>query len=100
MALGFLIGTAGLQQLTVLPGRVFLLGLLVTLLMTVIVLAWFFRERPWPVFMSLFIGIGIGFSMASIIAHQLLAGALSAELEGQSSGAGQTVTELVLPQGA
>jgi len=83
MALGFLIGTAGLQQLTVLPGRVFLLGLLVTLLMTVIVLAWFFRERPWPVFMSLFIGIGIGFSMASIIAHQLLAGALSAELEGQ-----------------
>ncbi|MCF6259452.1 MAG: DNA internalization-related competence protein ComEC/Rec2 [Gammaproteobacteria bacterium] len=83
MALGFLIGTAGLQPLSVLPGRAFLLGLLVTLLMAVTALAWFFRGRPWPVFMNLVIGTGMGFFMASIIAHSLLAGALPTELEGQ-----------------
>ncbi|MCF6336797.1 MAG: DNA internalization-related competence protein ComEC/Rec2 [Gammaproteobacteria bacterium] len=83
MALGFLIGTAGLQTLAVLPGRAFLLGLLFTLLMTVTALAWFFRGRPWPVFMSVFIGTGMGFFMASIIAHQLLAGALPVKLEGR-----------------
>ncbi len=83
MALGFLIGTAGLQLLAALPGRGFLLGLLFTLLLTVTALVWFFRGRPWPVFMSLLIGTGMGFFMASMIAHQLLAGALPMELEGQ-----------------
>ncbi len=82
IALGFLIGTASLQQLTVLPGKVFLAGLLMALLV-MILLAWLFRRHSWSAAMSLFIGTGMGFFMASLIAHQLLAGSLPAELEGQ-----------------
>jgi len=81
IALGFLIGTVSLQTLTVLPGRVFLSVLLATLL--VIVSVWFFRGRSWPVITGLLVSTGIGFFMASIIAHQLLAGALPEKLEGQ-----------------
>jgi len=83
IALGFLIGTASLPLLTVLPGRVFLAGLLAALLLAVVVLARFFRGRSWPVVAGLLISIGAGFFLASIVAHQLLAGALPAEREGQ-----------------
>ena len=81
-ALGFLIGTAGLQQFAVLPGKGFLLALMAALL-AIVVMAWFFRERPWSVVLGLLSSIGIGFFVASVTAHQLLAGGLPEELEGQ-----------------
>ncbi len=83
IALGFLMGAASLQLFTVLPSIIFLAGLLTALLATVIGRIWFFREHSWPAVTNVFMGAGIGFFVASVTAHQLLAGALPAELEGQ-----------------
>lgn len=74
IALGFLIGAAGLQQLTALPDMVWSVGLLLVLLLAAVLL----RGRG-----LLSLAVGIGFFWASIVAHYLLAGALPTELEGQ-----------------
>jgi len=99
IALGFLIGTASLQSLTVLPGRVFLWSLLFALLVTVVMLTWFFRGRPWPAGLSVLISAGVGFFMASLIAHQLLAGALPEKLEGQDVVVEGSIASLPEQQG-
>jgi len=70
IALGFLLGTAALQQLATLPPLPWSLGLLVLL-----PVAW---RRPglWP-------GIGLGFLWANLVAHVYLSGGLEADLEGR-----------------
>jgi len=77
IALGFLIGTAAVQQLASLPDMVWSVSLLFALL----ILAGFLRGRG--LLPLLLLSVGIGFFWASIIAQHMLAGALPVELEGQ-----------------
>ena len=74
IALGFLMGTASVQQLATLPDLHWSVGLFCMLLVTAV----FLRGRG-----LLLLSIGLGFCWASIVAHYLLAGALPIELEGQ-----------------
>lgn len=90
IALGFLIGTAGVQQLATLPDMLWSLGLLFTLLLMAI----FLRGRG-----LFFFSLGIGFFWASLVAHLMLAGALSAALEGQDISVEGRVASLPEHQG-
>ncbi|HEC20178.1 MAG TPA: DNA internalization-related competence protein ComEC/Rec2 [Gammaproteobacteria bacterium] len=78
MALGFLIGVVGMQQLSVLPGTLWSLGLLLGLL----ALGGLLRARLrgyWLIPLA----AGLGFCWASLAAQHLLAGGLPGALEGQ-----------------
>jgi competence protein ComEC len=74
IALGFLIGTAALQQMSALPDVFSSL-----LAIGVLLLAARFLRGYW----LLPISAGIGFFVASLVAQHMLAGALPPELEGQ-----------------